>query len=368
MTKRLFFLVIMGFLIASCKEGGSDNGADNDGSAGSDASGDDAGSDSGGDSDGDIDTDTDSDSDADSDGDVDSGNAFVESYEPISPPPVRLNQRIRVTFVPSSVSGDYITPASVIMNIDGTANRIWPYNKNTSANREFHFVPFPVWEPATAYTITILEGVQYFQSKESMTGDFEWSFETEDVAFHENYESGVTEPLSAAELLLAAAGGATFRTADILKDWTDPQSTLYDISEPVDPSDPDVQALAAKLRDSLAAVSGIGLAAPQIGINRRVFGAQPTGRAAEGFINPVILDWDKVTVFYWQNGLSNEGCLSIPGNPAKVARPTWIRVSYYTADGTFVADDYLEKNTAVPFLHEYDHLNGILITDRQESK
>jgi len=43
-------------------------------------------------------------------------------------------------------------------------------------------------------------------------------------------------------------------------------------------------------------------------------------------------------------------------------------VSYLTADGSPVDSDTLEDNTAVVFLHEYDHLNGILITDRQEQQ
>jgi peptide deformylase len=295
-------------------------------------------------------------------------NDFVESYGPITPPAVRANRPVAVVFNPSSQAGDHVVPASVTATIDGAGARLFPYLKDAAANREFHHVPFPFWTPGSQVTVTVLAGAAYAGSGESMQDDLTWTFQVEAAPIHESYDAASTTALSADELAAAAAGGTTFLSANILKDWQDASSTLHLFSEPVDFEDPDVLALAAKLRDSLDGVSGIGLAAPQIGINRRLFGAELPGRSPEAYLNPVIVDWSQDQVYYWQNGLALEGCLSIPGVPAKVARPRWIVVDYHTADGTLVTNDRLEADTAVVFLHEYDHLNGILITDRQEVK
>jgi peptide deformylase len=317
------------------------------------------------------DTDGDSDSGDDTDSGSDSGsepNDFVESHLPISPPPVALNRKVAVLFVPGSLADDYVLPDSVIAEIDGEPARLFPYHRDTSGNREFRFVPFPLWTPGSEVTVRILEGVTFTGSGESMAGDFAWSFQVEDAPFEEIWDPQTSTDLTPGELETAAAGGPLFQTADIVNDWQDPDSTLYLLSEPADPEDPEVLALAAKLRDSMTGVGGIGLAAPQIGVNRRLFGARLEGRPAAAYVNPVIVDWAEDEIHYWQNGFASEGCLSIPGVPAKVARPRWIVVEYHTAEGELVQDDYLETNAATTFLHEYDHLNGILITDRQEQK
>jgi peptide deformylase len=311
--------------------------------------------------------DADTATDSDSGGEVEP-NDFVESHAPLSPPPVRLNRKIAVVFVPSSQAADFVLPQSVAAEIDGEASLLFPYYREANGNREFRFVPFPLWTPGSEITVRIFEGVTYDGSGESMVGDFAWTFSVEDTPFAEAYDPLSTAALTADELDLSAAGGAVFQPANVVGEWQDPESTLYLVSEPADPADQDLLALAVKLRDSLVSVGGIGLAAPQIGINRRLFGARLAGRPAAAYVNPLIVDWSADQVYYWQNGLGGEGCLSIGGVSAKVARPRWIVVDYYTEDGILVQDDYLETNAAVTFLHEYDHLNGILITDRQEQK
>lgn len=292
---------------------------------------------------------------------------FVESWSPTSPPAVRMNQRLAVTFAPGAQADDWIDLETVSAEIDGVPARLFPVYEEGDPNRELRLVPFPVWTPGAEITVRILAGVAYAGSGESLGTDFVWTFRIEDAPFTETFDPATTPDLTADELALAVGDATRFVPADVVTDWQDPGSTLYLVSAPVDPTDPDVLALGAKLRDSLASVSGVGLAAPQIGVNRRLFGARLPGRAAEAYVDPVIVDWSRGEIQYWYNGQA-EGCLSIPGVSARVARPQWVVVSYFDASGTWVEGDTLEGNTAVVFLHEYDHLNGILITDRQEQQ
>jgi peptide deformylase len=111
---------------------------------------------------------------------------------------------------------------------------------------------------------------------------------------------------------------------------------------------------------------GVGIAAPQIGINKNVIWVQRFDKVGEPFeacLNP------KIT---WRSALMRkgaEGCLSIPDIKGDVLRSYTIRISYYDMDGKF-HDEMVEGFTAVIFQHETDHLLGILFTDRlaQQSK
>ncbi len=103
--------------------------------------------------------------------------------------------------------------------------------------------------------------------------------------------------------------------------------------------------------------NGIGLAAPQVGHNVRLMVMRlHTGKVVE-LINPRI-SWtseDRVKM--------EEGCLSIPGEWEWIDRPAKVRVKFQTAEGEY---KYwcLHKMDARVFLHEYDHLEGVLMTDR----
>jgi peptide deformylase len=153
---------------------------------------------------------------------------------------------------------------------------------------------------------------------------------------------------------------------ELVTDWEDSASTLYDVSLPLDPTAPDVQHLVARMLVSVVHHGGIGLAAPQVGINRRLFVADVEGPDGfEAFHNPVILAYAETT------DDSVEGCLSIPGERVAVTRPTWVEYEYDEDDGSHVELRRLENPEANPwsyparvFFHEFDHLNGILMTDR----
>ncbi|MDR0558472.1 MAG: peptide deformylase [Treponema sp.] len=107
---------------------------------------------------------------------------------------------------------------------------------------------------------------------------------------------------------------------------------------------------------------GVGLAGPQIGLMERIFVTHVDGDEPRVFVNPSILETSEKTVKY------EEGCLSIPGVYAEVIRPEKIKVQAWNERGkTFTME--MEGILARVTLHEYDHLEGILFTDRiPESK
>lgn len=110
--------------------------------------------------------------------------------------------------------------------------------------------------------------------------------------------------------------------------------------------------------------TGVGIAAPQIGINRNVILVQrfdKPGEPIEAYLNPKIK---------WSSALMRkgaEGCLSIPDLREDVLRHYTIQITYYDRDGKF-HDEMVEGFTAVIFQHETDHLMGILFTDRLEQQ
>lgn len=100
---------------------------------------------------------------------------------------------------------------------------------------------------------------------------------------------------------------------------------------------------------------GCGIAAPQVGILKRMFIAEVEGQVYE-LINPEILESDGVQS-------DDEGCLSVPGMIGTVERPEYLKIKGLNRDGeevVYEADGYL----AVVFSHEYDHLDGILYIDK----
>lgn len=100
---------------------------------------------------------------------------------------------------------------------------------------------------------------------------------------------------------------------------------------------------------------GMGLAAPQVGINRRFFIMLHADKPYT-CINPRILNRSKETEF------KIEGCLSYPGKKVVVERNVWVKVSYLTDRGTRV-EKKLVGILARCFQHELDHLNGVVMED-----
>ena len=108
--------------------------------------------------------------------------------------------------------------------------------------------------------------------------------------------------------------------------------------------------------DTMREELGVGLAAPQVGVMRRMFVAEPEPGRVYYMINPDI---------YYEEGSEEEyeGCLSVPGLIGIVERPQKIRIRALDRDG--VEQDYeFEGFDARVMCHENDHLNGILYTDK----
>ena len=141
---------------------------------------------------------------------------------------------------------------------------------------------------------------------------------------------------------------------------TAPDPRLKAVSEPVDKVDDSIRKLVADLKDSMYAANGIGLAAVQIGVPRRVLVmdlAQQEGKKEpKAYINPKIL-WASEEL-----AATEEGCLSVPEIWDEVKRPARIRAEFQDEHGhkhTLEADGLL----ACCLQHEMDHLDGVLFID-----
>lgn len=113
-----------------------------------------------------------------------------------------------------------------------------------------------------------------------------------------------------------------------------------------------------------SAHAGVGIAAPQVGINKNVIWVQRFDKENEPFeffINPKIIWRSKLT------RLGTEGCLSIPDRREDVERSYAIRLQYWDKKGN-IFEENIEGFTAVIFQHEVDHLYGILYPDRLEEQ
>lgn len=144
-----------------------------------------------------------------------------------------------------------------------------------------------------------------------------------------------------------------------------PDPRLRQISSPVEEVTDDVRRLVADMFETMYAAPGIGLAAIQVGVPKRLLvidlqepeeeGGEPV-RDPRVFINPEIVDNSDREVPY------TEGCLSIPDQYADVDRPDRIRARWLDADGK-PHEEEISGTLAVVLQHEMDHLNGILFID-----
>ena len=141
---------------------------------------------------------------------------------------------------------------------------------------------------------------------------------------------------------------------------TVPDPILKEVSQPVEKVDDELRALMDDMLDTMYAADGIGLAAIQIGVPKRVIVmdlAKPDEEPApKFFVNPVLSDPSDTLQPY------EEGCLSVPTVFDEVERPDRIRVQYMDYDGNQV-DEIAEGVYAVCIQHEMDHLEGVLFID-----
>ena len=138
---------------------------------------------------------------------------------------------------------------------------------------------------------------------------------------------------------------------------TDKEPALHKVCRPVEKFDWRLHKLLDDMKETLEEANGVGLAAPQVGILRRVV-LVDTGEEILELINPTLLETSGEQV-------GAEGCLSVPGKYGLVKRPNYAKVraqdrygNWYEAEG--------EELIARCFCHELDHLDGIVYTEVME--
>ena len=148
---------------------------------------------------------------------------------------------------------------------------------------------------------------------------------------------------------------------------------LRKVAVAIDATYPDLEKLIANMKETMYNASGVGLAAPQIGKAIRLFLIDASPFAEDDdlseeertvlksfnkvFINPKILEEEG------EEWIFNEGCLSIPDVREDVSRQPKITIEYQDENFT-VHTETLEGLAARVFQHEYDHIEGILFTDK----
>lgn len=146
--------------------------------------------------------------------------------------------------------------------------------------------------------------------------------------------------------------------SDELKIILYPDPRLKKVSQPVGEFGQTLHNLVVRMFKLMREAHGVGLAAPQVGQNLRLFVMNASGEAGDDqvYINPILLDGEG-------NEEAEEGCLSLPDIRIKVNRNKQITIKAQDLDGNPF------EQSATGFIprvwqHEFDHLNGIMLTDR----
>ncbi len=135
-----------------------------------------------------------------------------------------------------------------------------------------------------------------------------------------------------------------------------PNPGLKEKAAEVDTIDKATAELASEMINVMIKEKGIGLAAPQVNINKRLFVISLQGDQPRTFINPQVIETSLEEVEY------EEGCLSIPGIYTDIRRPRLVKIQAWNEYGrrfTLDAEGFLAR----VIQHENDHLNGVLFID-----
>ncbi|PLX88909.1 MAG: peptide deformylase [Desulfuromonas sp.] len=142
-----------------------------------------------------------------------------------------------------------------------------------------------------------------------------------------------------------------------------PNPVLAEKSRPVECFDAALCGLAEDMAETMYDAPGVGLAAPQVGVLTRLIVIDCSGKEEPPDLivaaNPEIIAKEG-------SCLEEEGCLSVPGYYARVARSTQVTLRYQSLDGQ-VQELNADGLLAVAIQHEIDHLNGVLFVDRLSS-
>ena len=138
---------------------------------------------------------------------------------------------------------------------------------------------------------------------------------------------------------------------------TDKEPSLHKVCRPVEKFDGRLHKLLDDMVETMQDAHGVGLAAPQIGILRRVV-VVDTGDGVLELVNPTLLETSG-------EELGPEGCLSVPGKYGLVKRPYYAKVRAQDRNGDWYEAEG-EEIIARCFCHELDHLDGIVYTEVME--
>lgn len=138
---------------------------------------------------------------------------------------------------------------------------------------------------------------------------------------------------------------------------TDQEAALHKTCRPVTSFDWRLHKLLDDMKETLADANGVGLAAPQVGILRRVV-LVDNGQEVLELVNPELIETSGEQI-------GAEGCLSVPGKYGLVKRPNYAKVKAQDRFGNWFETEG-EELTARCFCHELDHLDGILYTQVME--
>jgi peptide deformylase len=138
-----------------------------------------------------------------------------------------------------------------------------------------------------------------------------------------------------------------------------PDPVLRRPAQPVTAFDEELRAIVSAMFERMYASKGVGLAAPQVGLKKRILVLNPSGEPQDEIVlvNPRIVELSGPPTLF------EEGCLSFPGIYAEVERPDVCRVQAFRVDGTPFEEAYSGFKSRI-VQHENDHLEGVLLVDR----
>lgn len=147
----------------------------------------------------------------------------------------------------------------------------------------------------------------------------------------------------------------------VLKVYEPPAPVLREVAKPVDAVDDGIRQLMKDMLDTMYEEKGIGLAAPQVGVSKRVVVIDLQERGEEE-MDPLFIANPEIIWTSEETSVCLEGCLSIPGQYAEVTRPAAVHFEYLDFNNK------KQKIEATGMLatciqHEIDHLNGVLFVD-----
>lgn len=132
---------------------------------------------------------------------------------------------------------------------------------------------------------------------------------------------------------------------------------LRELATPVDIIDEKILEIIDNMVETMHESKGVGLAAPQVGINKRIFVCDRGDGIVRKIINPIITPISDEKIDF------EEGCLSVPGIYKKVSRFSKIKIEYINEKNENVVEE-VSDFLAIIMQHEYDHLDGILFIDK----